>query len=341
MSEKTEPTPGINSWLEEELYQTYLHDRKYVDESWKQVFESNGAAAPAKNCHSAAAPTTAARIAAPPVGPNDELQPMRGIAAKIAENMTTSLTIPTATSQRMVQVRVLDENRQLINEQRALTGKSKISYTHLIGWALLRGLDKFPQLNDAFTEQNGEPFRIVRKIVNFGLAVDVKGKDGNSTLMVPSIKGANSLGFTEYLTAFDDIVARARTSKLMPADFQGTTISLTNPGTVGTFGSVPRLMAGQGAIIATGAMDYPPEYASVSPEMRTSLGITKVMMMTCTYDHRIIQGAESGRYLGRVHALLNGEDGFYERIFEELGLSLKPVRWPARFRRLRFRLATR
>ena len=129
------------------------------------------------------------------------------------------------------------------------------------------------------------------------------------------------------MAAFDDIVARARASKLMPDDFSGTTVSLTNPGTVGTFGSVPRLMVGQGAIIATGAMDYPAEYRSVSPEMRISLGISKVMMMTCTYDHRIIQRADSGRFLGRVHALLNGEDDFYDRIFQELGLSLNPFRW--------------
>ena len=171
----------------------------------------------------------------------------------------------------------------------------------------------------------------MRKSVNFGLAVDVKGKDGNSTLMVPNIKGANGLSFTGYLKAFDDVVARARTGKLMPNDFAGTTISLTNPGTVGTFGSVPRLMVGQGAIIATGAMDYPAGYSQVSPEMRASLGITKVMMMTCTYDHRIIQGAESGRFLARVYALLNGENGFYEDIFRELGLSLKPVRWEEPF----------
>ncbi|MBC8167843.1 MAG: 2-oxo acid dehydrogenase subunit E2, partial [Bryobacteraceae bacterium] len=155
----------------------------------------------------------------------------------------------------------------------------------------------------------------------------VKGKDGASTLMVPSIKAANALTFTGYLAAFDDMVAKARVNKLMPQDFQGTTISLTNPGTVGTYGSVPRLMVGQGAIIATGAMDYPAGYGHVSPELRATLGITKVMMMTCTYDHRIIQGAESGRFLARVQGLLNGEGGFYERIFTELGLSLKPVHW--------------
>ena len=154
--------------------------------------------------------------------------------------MSTSLTIPTATSQRMIPVRVLDENRQLINEQRALTGKSKISYTHLIGWALIRAVDEFRQLNDAYTEQKGEPFRVVRKSVNFGLAVDVKGKDGNSTLMVPNIKGANGLSFTGYLESVRRCRRARPTGKLMPNDFPGTTISLTNPGTVGTFGSVPQ-----------------------------------------------------------------------------------------------------
>ncbi|HYP14917.1 MAG TPA: multifunctional oxoglutarate decarboxylase/oxoglutarate dehydrogenase thiamine pyrophosphate-binding subunit/dihydrolipoyllysine-residue succinyltransferase subunit, partial [Bryobacteraceae bacterium] len=205
-------------------------------------------------------------------------------------------------------------------------GKSKISFTHLIGWAIVRSLAEFRQLNDAFAQIGNEPTRVVRKQINFGLAVDVKGKDGNSSLMVPNIKDAASKSFTEYLSAFDDVVSRARTGKLLPADFQGTTVSLTNPGTVGTFGSVPRLMVGQGCIIATGAMDYPPEYASVSPEMKSALGVSKIMMVTCTYDHRIIQGAESGRFLGRVHALLNGQDHFYDSIFEELGISLKPVR---------------
>ena len=225
-------------------------------------------------------------------------------------------------------MRVLDENRQLINQHRTIIGKSKVSYTHIIGWAILRALEQFRQVNDAYTEQDGQPFRIVRKQINFGLAVDVKGKDGSSSLMVPNIKNAGALSFGQYLAAFDDIVARARTSKLMPDDFQGTTISLTNPGTVGTFGSVPRLMVGQGAIIATGAMDYPAEYASTPAETRAQLGISKIMMVTCTYDHRIIQGADSGRFLGRFHALLNGADNFYETIFGELGMSYRPVKMP-------------
>ena len=148
-------------------------------------------------------------MAAPPVavGANEESIPLRGVAGKIAENMALSLTVPTATSQRIVQVRVLDENRQLINQHRTIVGKSKVSYTHIIGWAILRALDDHRQINDAYTEQDGQPFRIVRKQVNFGLAVDVKAKDGTSSLMVPNIKNAGGLSFAEYLAAFDDIVA--------------------------------------------------------------------------------------------------------------------------------------
>lgn len=328
MSEQNDPKLGINSWLEEELYQTYLHDRKYVDESWKDVFDGNGHAPPAPLAKNGHPPAPAAKPAAAQVsvGPNEELVPLRGVAGKIAENMAISLSVPTATSQRMVQVRVLDENRQLINQQRAIIGKSKVSYTHIISWAILRALEEFPHINDAFAEQDGQLFRLARKQVNFGLAVDVKGKDGSSSLMVPNIKNAGSLSFSQFLAAFDDVVGRARTAKLMPADFQATTISLTNPGTVGTFGSVPRLMAGQGAIIATGAMDFPAEYAGTPAEAHAQLGISKVMMVTCTYDHRIIQGADSGRFLGRLHALLNGDKEFYEKIFEELGISYRPVK---------------
>jgi 2-oxoglutarate dehydrogenase E1 component len=333
MSEKSEPKLGINSWLQEELYQNYLHDKKNVDDTWKRVFETNGHGTPngAKGNGAAAAPvaTPAAKpAAAPPVVPpampapatGDQLVPLRGVAAKIAENMTVSLTVPTATSQRMIPVRVIEEKRQQINERRAAAGQGKISYTHLISWAIVRALDEFPSLNHAFAEQNGELFRVVHKDVNIGIAVDVKAKDGSSSLMVPNIKNAGAMNFGQFLAAFDDVVSRARNGKLQMPDFQGTTISLTNPGTVGTLGSVPRLVAGQGAIIATGAMDYPAEYQTVTAEMKAHIGISKVMMITCTYDHRIIQGAESGRFLGKLQALLNGETGFYDKIFTDLGI---------------------
>ena len=135
------------------------------------------------------------------------------------------------------------------------------------------------------------------------------------------------MDFAQFLAAYDDLIARTRENKLTVADFEGTTISLTNPGTVGTMGSNPRLMPGQGAIIATGAIDYPPEYRGVPEDMRTSLGLSKVMTVTCTYDHRVIQGAESGLFLGRLQALLEGEDGFYESIFASFGIPMPPVRW--------------
>ncbi|MFL6446289.1 MAG: multifunctional oxoglutarate decarboxylase/oxoglutarate dehydrogenase thiamine pyrophosphate-binding subunit/dihydrolipoyllysine-residue succinyltransferase subunit [Bryobacteraceae bacterium] len=261
------------------------------------------------------------------VGVSDQLIPLRGVAARIVENMTASLAIPTATSQRQVPVRVVEENRNLINKQRALQGKGKLSFTHLIAWAIVKALKSNPSLNHAFAENEGQPFRVLRTQVNIGLAVDVAGKDGGRSLMVPNIKNANGMNFGQFAAAYDDIVARARTNKLQIPDFQATTISLTNPGTVGTLGSVPRLVPGQGAIIATGAIDFPAEFAGASEETRALLGLSKVLMITCTYDHRIIQGAESGAFLAKLQQLLQGEDGFYEEVFRDLKIPYMPIRW--------------
>ena len=349
MSQTTEEL-GINSWLEEELYQQYLSNQQDVDSSWKTVFDTNGHADPPEAPPPApppapvappapapaelpAAPEAASRLPAKPapavmLGPAEQLMPLRGVAARIAENMNASLSVPTATSQRVFTVKVIDENRQLVNEHRALNGKSKVSYTHLIAWAIVKALKTNPAINHAFIENADGPFRIVRPRVNLGIAVDVAGKDGSRSLMVPNLKNAGEMNFQQFLAAFDDIVARARVAKLLPADFQGTTISLTNPGTVGTLGSVPRLMPGQGAIIATGAIDYPAEYQGVAPDMKALLGLSKVMMMTCTYDHRVIQGAESGMFLAKVQQLLLGEDQFYEEIFGALKVPYQPIKLP-------------
>jgi len=318
MPPKTDPDLGINSWLEDELYQQYLNDRSAVDESWKHIFEesSNGGTTPVPS------PAGSAPAAAP-----DGLQPLRGIAAKIAENMSASVVIPLAASQRIIPVKVMDENRRIINQHRTLVGKRKVSYTHILGWAILRALEEFPGLNHAYGEIDGQPARIVHPRINLGIAVDVAGKDGGRDLLVPNIKNAGSLDFAEYVNRFDDLVDRARKARLAPADFQDTTISLTNPGTVGTMASSPRLMSGQGAIIAAGAIDYPAEYQGAAPETRSMLGIGKVMSLSCTYDHRIIQGAESGMFLGKVQALLDGADGFYEEIFAHLKMPHRPVVW--------------
>jgi 2-oxoglutarate dehydrogenase E1 component len=322
MASKTDPNLGVNSWLEEELYQEYLHDHGAVDESWKEVFQNAPPSAPA--------PSTAAAAPAPASAPADgsgDFVPLKGAAARIAQNMAASTSVPLATSQRTIPVKVMDENRRIINQHRTLVGKTKVSYTHLIGWGIIRALEGFPNLNNAYAERSGEPYRAVRRQINLGVAVDVAAKDGSRNLLVPNIKDAGQIDFAQYVMAFDDLVNRARTGKLAPADFQGTTISLTNPGTVGTMSSNPRLMTGQGAIIAAGAIDYPAEYRGAAPEMRAMLGISKVMTLNCTYDHRIIQGAESGLFLGKIQSLLDGNDGFYEEIFEHLKMPHMPVRW--------------
>ncbi len=330
-----EHTPSVNSWLEDELYQQYLRDQKTVGAGWKSVFEGNGHenGTPANGTPANTTTATPARIAAPvpaPItNPGDQLVPLRGPALRIAENMTASLAVPVATSQRVMPVKVIDENRRTINQHRSMNGESKLSYTHLIAWAIVKALKDVPALNQAYTESGDESYRITRDHVNLGVAVDVAGKDGARALKVPALKNAQSMNFAEFIAAYDDLVKRTRENKLAVSDFEGATISLTNPGTVGTMGSNPRLMQGQGAIIATGAIDYPPEYRGVPEDVRASMGLSKVMTVTCTYDHRVIQGAESGAFLGRLQSLLEGEDGFYQQIFRDLRIPLQPVRWEA------------
>ncbi|HUI56217.1 MAG TPA: multifunctional oxoglutarate decarboxylase/oxoglutarate dehydrogenase thiamine pyrophosphate-binding subunit/dihydrolipoyllysine-residue succinyltransferase subunit [Bryobacteraceae bacterium] len=319
MSSKPGPETGINSWLEDELYRQYLRDRSTVDESWKDIFEETNSAP--------ALPARPSPASAPASDLSHNLQPLRGAAGRVAENMSASLAIPLATSQRTIAVKVMDENRRIINQHRALLARGKVSYTHLIGWAIAKALEELPGLNHSYAEKDGQPCRVLQPQVNLGIAIDVAGKDGARSLMVPNIKNAGALNFQEYVTAFDDLVARARAGRLIPADFERTTITLTNPGTVGTMSSNPRLMLGQGAIIAAGAIDYPAEYQGAAAETRAVLGISKVMTLTCTYDHRIIQGAESGAFLGKVQALLDGADSFYEEVFEHLRMPHQPVHW--------------
>ena len=343
-----------------DLLEMYREDRASVDPSWRSYFDKatgrpaeperspvtvivsesapprpEPATTPGAPLHTlvrretqAPAPTERTKaVALPTILPGDILQPIRGGAVRIVENMEASLQIPTATSVRTLPVRTLEENRRLLNKHREGVGQSKVSFTHVVAWAILRALDSFPRLNDAYAEVDGKPHRIQRDEVRLGIAVDVQKKDGSRTLLVPNIKGAQKLAFAEFLAAFDELVARSRKGAITPDDFMGTTVSLTNPGTVGTTSSAPRLMPGQGVIVATGALDYPAEYKSMAPRTLGMLGISKVMTVTSTYDHRIIQGAESGLFLSRIEELLKGDDGFYERIFSDLGMPHRPVRW--------------
>ena len=244
--------------------------------------------------------------------------------------MEASLGVPTATSVRTVPARLLEVNRQILNNQLARTTGAKVSFTHLIGYAIVRALSDVPALNAAFVEDangTGKPGVIHHKHVGLGLAVDQQKSDGSRTLLVPCIREADTLDFRSFVLAYEDLIRKIHTGKISPDDFGGTTVSLTNPGTLGTAQSVPRLMPGQGAIIGVGALGYPAGYEAADPRVLAQLGLGKVVTLTSTYDHRIIQGAESGIFLGRVAALLTGEDGFYDALFASMGVPYEPVRW--------------
>ncbi|MBF9349514.1 multifunctional oxoglutarate decarboxylase/oxoglutarate dehydrogenase thiamine pyrophosphate-binding subunit/dihydrolipoyllysine-residue succinyltransferase subunit [Mycobacteroides chelonae] len=261
-----------------------------------------------------------------PSAEGDETQVLRGAAAAVVKNMSASLEIPTATSVRAVPAKLMIDNRIVINNHLKRTRGGKISFTHLLGYAIVQAVKNFPNMNRHFAEVDGKPVAITPAHVNLGLAIDLPGKDGNRTLVVAAIKGCEEMAFGQFINAYEDIVRRARDGKLTAEDFSGVTISLTNPGTIGTVHSVPRLMRGQGAIIGAGALEYPAEFQGTSEERISDLGIGKHMTLTSTYDHRIIQGAESGDFLRTVHQLLLSDD-FFDDIFRELGIPYEPVRW--------------
>jgi 2-oxoglutarate dehydrogenase E1 component len=264
---------------------------------------------------------------APPVAAGDDVRTLKGPAARVVSNMNASLAVPTATSVRAVPAKLLIDNRTVINNALQRNRGGKVSFTHLIGFAVVKALAETPEMNNGFTEVDGKPAVVTHEHVNFGLAIDIQKPDGSRTLLVPSVKGAEAMDFAGFWSAYEDIVRRARSNKLTADDFAGTTITLTNPGTIGTVHSVPRLMAGQGTIIGVGAMEYPAEYQGAAPETLARLAVSKIMTLTSTYDHRIIQGAQSGDFLRRVHGLLLGEQNFYDEVFRSLRIPYEPIRW--------------
>src|SRR5437867_11919537 len=297
------------------MYEQYLRDPASVGEEWRNLFDngkfadlpviptsreevlSGGGMRDAGSVAASAQPHLASPI--PPPG----LTPITGPAARLVQNMTDSLSVPTATSFREITVDVLDARRRELNAQLAAAGK-KTSYTHLIGYAIVRAARELPVMTHAFRDVEGKPHRFDPHAVHLGLSVDVEKKDGSYALVVPVIKHAEGMDFANFHATYEALVDKARTNKLVPDDFVDATITLTNPGTIGTVASVPRLMKGQGSIIATGAI-------------RTIAG-AKVMTITSTYDHRIIEGAESGNFLRRLDGLLQGEENFYGEVFESL-----------------------
>jgi 2-oxoglutarate dehydrogenase E1 component len=335
---------GPNSGLVEELYQRYLENPAAVDAHWRDYFDrlsANGTAAPTPSAPTTPSAPAPAPASAPPTTPpavakpgpllleGDEPEPLRGAAARTVENMESSLTVPTATSVRVVPAKLLEVNRQILNNQLARTGAGKVSFTHLIAYAVVRALGDFPGLNAAYTSDGGQPAIVRHEHVNLGLAVDVQKRDGTHSLLVPNVKEADALDFAGFWRAYEDLIVKVRSGKVSPDDFAGTTCSITNPGMIGTVHSVPRLMAGQGFIVGVGTIGYPAEFEGADPAALAQLAVSKVTTITNTYDHRIITGAESGEFLRRIHELLLGGDGFYDDVFASLAVPYEPARWHA------------
>ncbi len=352
---------GANEWLVAEMYAQWLENPDSVDRSWIPILEryqqtqagatvtpsappaqpatANTEAitmpiAKATDTGSFSAPVPAnlpATASMPIVVQEEEAQPevniLRGMAKTLASNMDASLSVPTATSVRQLPAKVLIDNRIVVNSHLKRTRGGKVSFTHLIGYAVVQALKEFPSQNVYYDEIDGKPAAITPPHVNLGLAIDIPKPDGTRALLVPNIKKAQKLNFAEFLSAYDDLVARARDNKLAADDFAGTTISLTNPGGIGTVHSVPRLTKGQGCIVGVGALEYPAQFKGLSEEQLAEQGIGKVLTLTSTYDHRVIQGAGSGEFLKIVEELLLGERDFYVKIFADMRIPYTPVVW--------------
>ncbi len=358
---------GANEWLVDEMYGQWLVSPDSVDKEWQPILERYHQVKlgqPVSPINTAPVVSTPPTVEATQTGSvplvakttrvepkpqpipaqapantaaevseeaEDQINILKGMSKTLAANMDASLSIPTATSVRAIPAKLLIDNRIVINSHLGRTRGGKVSFTHIIGFAIIRALKEFPSQNVYYEEIDGKPAAISPANINFGLAIDIPKPDGTRALLVPNIKKAQRLNFAEYLTAYEDLVKRARDNKLTAEDFSGTTASLTNPGGIGTVHSVPRLTKGQGCIIGAGALDYPAEFQGMSEEHLAKLGVSKVITLTSTYDHRVIQGAGSGEFLRIINELLLGERGFYDDIFADLRIPYQPIRWATDF----------
>jgi 2-oxoglutarate dehydrogenase E1 component len=333
-----------NAGFAQVMYEEFLRDPSSVGPEWRRLFESGvvgvrpdgdgqGTGGDPKSAQLVSIPERPAvprpvptpgpaASATPPVAVAPAgATPISGPASRLVANMVESLSVPTATTFRELPVGVLENRRRELNNALRTAGRpEKVSFTHLIGYALVRAAHRHPVMTTVFTERDGVPYRSETGQVNLGLAVDVERKDGSRGLVVPVIHDAAAKSFATFHSTYESLVERARGNKLMPDAFAGANMTLTNPGGLGTVASVPRLMAGQGSIIAVGAIGYPPAFTELSDDRIRELGISKVMTVTSTYDHRVIQGAESGEFLRALDGLLQGEDQFYEAVFSSLSL---------------------
>ena len=313
---------GPNAWLVDDMFARFKADSNSVSDAWREFFADY---TPVVAPSGGATKATVVEVA------DDEVAvALRGAAARIVDNMEASLGVPTATSFRSIPARLLEVNRQLLNEQLTRTSGEKVSFTHLIGYAVVQGLKAMPNLNATFVssiDEKGTHGVVRHEHVGLGLAVDVQKSDGSRTLVVPCIKEADTFDFRGFLHAYEDLVRKVHANTADPSDYAGVTVSLTNVGGIGTVQSVPRLMPGQGAIIGVGAINYPAGFEAADPRVLADLGIGRVVTMTSTYDHRIIQGAESGLFLKYVSECLSGHHGFYQSVFSAMGIPYDPRPW--------------
>ena len=292
----------------------------------------------------AAAPVAAAPVAKPapaqaPIKPAPVLitpsaatmEPLRGVAGRVVASMEASLSVPTATSVRAIPAKLMIDNRTVITNHLKRTRGGKLSFTHILAYAMIKALRSMPEMNVFYGELDGKPALGRPEHINLGIAIDLPKPDGTRQLLVPSIKGCEELDFGQFWVAYEEIVKKARGGTLTVEDYAGTTVSLTNPGTIGTVHSVPRLVQGQGLIVGVGAMDYPAEFQGASEETLARMAISKVVTLTSTYDHRVIQGAQSGDFLRRIHEILLGAENFYDEIFAALRIPYEPIRWASDF----------
>ena len=351
---------GQNEWLVDEMYQQFQKDPQSVGQEWREFFATHTPSQKGEDLSNMAKPAAATKEEAKATGrreskggeptktPNKPAspkpkkspmdaaakvsavesaeEPLKGVARAIAKNMDASLEMPTATSVRDMPARLMFENRTLVNNHLARARGGKISFTHIIGYAMVKAVMLHPDMNNNYKVVDGKPVLVTPEHINLGLAIDMPAKDGSRSLVVAAIRECETLTFKQFVDAYEDIVVRARHGKLTGKDFQGVTISLTNPGGIGTRHSVPRLTKGQGAIIGVGSMDYPAEFAGASADRLAEMGIGKLVTITSTYDHRIIQGAESGEFLRTMSNLLV-DDKFWDHIFQTMRVPYTPIRW--------------
>jgi len=331
---------GPNAWLVEDMYERFRDDPSSVSPSWREFLvdyrPAGGVGSPPTSPPSPSPDGTAApaAVSAPAVGDSHGAvagaTPLRGAAGRVVANMESSLGMPTATSVRVVPAKLLEVNRTIVNNHLARTTGGKVSFTHLIGYAVVKGLGAVPAMNATFVadaDGKGTPGVIRHEHVGLGLAVDVEKSGGGRTLLVPCITDADLRDFRGFVSAYEELVRKIHTNRISPDDFAGTTVTLTNPGTLGTVQSVPRLMPGQGLIVGVGALGVPPGFEATDPRMLADLGVGKTVTVTSTYDHRIIQGAESGVFLAYVSECLTGGHGFYDEVFTSLEIPYESVRW--------------